>query len=432
MMKDSAEADHGESEQIFGVQKQTTVTSTRENTLVCSASLIKDQERRFLCRMCHRFFATNRGLSQHLQCCRKKSTLDNNASNLIANGSSKREIISKSNLSVSQALTVRTVDLPSYQSNSNFSLSHSTLSAPSDRQIPYSNTNFSSSINGERTSQEIVTINNGTPELVPESIIWGNHTRKDLIDIMNAVYDEIVYWRQNLFMLPNGAVGKGFLTEMTRLLNAWNDESENLKDIAIKAIMVMPALLLQKPSYKSKAKHHSECLKRRLHQWTEGDFDSLIRECRTIQAKILPFGGNIQSQEHLSKTFAKLMLAGKVNSALRLLDNSSSSGILGFSEEVLKDLTDKHSPSAFADSSVLMTGEAPFVDSVMFENIKEETITRAALHTKGAAGPSGVNADGWQRMLVSKNFGKAGNELKVALARLARILCRKKCQPRLD
>ncbi len=60
-------------------------------------------------------------------------------------------------------------------------------------------------------------------------------------------------------MLPNGAVEKGFLTEMTRLINAWNDESENLKDIAIKALMFMPALLLQKPSYKSKAKHHSEC-----------------------------------------------------------------------------------------------------------------------------------------------------------------------------
>eukprot|EP00794_Sanderia_malayensis_P015544 gene15544-biopygen13253 len=89
------------------------------------------------------------------------------------------------------------------------------------------------------------------------------------------------------------------------------------------------------------------------------------------------------------------MLAGKVSSAMRLLDNSSPSGTFGLSEKVLKDLTDKHTPSALADSSVLMTGEAPFVDPVMFENINKETITRAALHTKGTTGPTGVNADGW-------------------------------------
>ncbi len=59
------------------------------------------------------------------------------------------------------------------------------------------------------------------------------------------------------------------------------------------------------------------------------------------------------------------MLAGKVNSAMRLLDNSSSSGIFGLSKGVLKDVTNKHSPSALPDDSVVMTGEAPFLDPVM-------------------------------------------------------------------
>ena len=61
--------------------------------------------------------------------------------------------------------------------------------------------------------------------------------------------------------------------------------------------------------------------------------------------------------------------------------------------------------SAPVNNSVLMKGEIPFIDPVMFENIvlfeniDETTISKAALSTKGAAGPSGVNADGWRRIL---------------------------------
>ena len=36
------------------------------------------------------------------------------------------------------------------------------------------------------------------------------------------------------------------------------------KDIALKVLIVMPALLLQKPTFKSEAKEHSQCLLRHL------------------------------------------------------------------------------------------------------------------------------------------------------------------------
>ena len=48
----------------------------------------------------------------------------------------------------------------------------------------------------------------------------------------------------------------------------------------------MPALLLQKPTFKSIAKEHSQCLSRRLAQWELGKFDELLREASTIQAKL--------------------------------------------------------------------------------------------------------------------------------------------------
>ena len=48
----------------------------------------------------------------------------------------------------------------------------------------------------------------------------------------------------------------------------------------------MPALLLQKPTFKSTAKEHSQCLSRRLAKWESGKFDELLREASTIQAKL--------------------------------------------------------------------------------------------------------------------------------------------------
>ena len=61
-------------------------------------------------------------------------------------------------------------------------------------------------------------------------------------------------------MLPTGRAGKDVIDEITRLLNAWILDS-SMKHITFKVIMVMPSLILQKPSRNSKAKDHSEALR---------------------------------------------------------------------------------------------------------------------------------------------------------------------------
>jgi hypothetical protein len=48
-------------------------------------------------------------------------------------------------------------------------------------------------------------------ETRPAPLIWGSHTREDLNQIINYAYDEIVFWRKNVFMLPSGAAGKVFV-----------------------------------------------------------------------------------------------------------------------------------------------------------------------------------------------------------------------------
>ena len=60
-----------------------------------------------------------------------------------------------------------------------------------------------------------------------------------------------------------------------------------MQPIALKAAMVLLTVGLQKPSQKSKAKDHQECLAKRLVLWKEGEIDILLREGRMIQKRLM-------------------------------------------------------------------------------------------------------------------------------------------------
>ena len=65
-------------------------------------------------------------------------------------------------------------------------------------------------------------------------------------------------------------------------MKQWQQDSP-LKDIALKAIMVMPSLLLQKPYQKSKSKDNLSALERRMELWEWGELMELLKEAKTIQ-----------------------------------------------------------------------------------------------------------------------------------------------------
>ena len=70
----------------------------------------------------------------------------------------------------------------------------------------------------------------------------------------------------------------------------------------------------------------------------------------------------------------------------------------------------------------MLQGEIPFVDPALFANIDEATISKAAMKTNGAPGPSGLDALGWRHILVSQNYGDAGRDLRTSIALMARNL----------
>ena len=90
---------------------------------------------------------------------------------------------------------------------------------------------------------------------------WGEYDGSSLGHAIESAYVEAVHWRRNIFMIPSGKAGKDYVKEQARLFSAYSDGTP-LEQVALKAAMVMPLLLLQKPHPTSKTKEHARCLER--------------------------------------------------------------------------------------------------------------------------------------------------------------------------
>ncbi|CAB4039647.1 Hypothetical predicted protein, partial [Paramuricea clavata] len=113
-------------------------------------------------------------------------------------------------------------------------------------------------------------------------------------------------------------------------INDWNNASQT-QHIALTAEIFLLATALQKPSVKSKAKDHKECLEKRLALWKEGEVESSLREGRSIQKRL----ANAKRTEapNKAKIFPKLVMEGQINSALRYLSEADFDGVLPLTDD---------------------------------------------------------------------------------------------------
>ena len=139
------------------------------------------------------------------------------------------------------------------------------------------------------------------------------------------------------------------------------------------------------------------------------------------------------------RAFLNEMSKGNTKAALRLLSKDNRGSVLHLSDHiplssgeettVLDVLKAKHPPgSTPSEDSILDSAHnPPTIHPVVFDGIHGKTIRSAALHTNGAAGPSGIDARGWKRMCTS--FSTASDNLCHALALLTRRLCKEFVDP---
>ena len=83
------------------------------------------------------------------------------------------------------------------------------------------------------------------------------------LNMLKQIFNWTANWRRNVFNVPSGRLGKEYVMEMTKLIEAWSNKLEN-SSVALYGLMIMPKLLLQKPTYNVKAKVIKEVMERRL------------------------------------------------------------------------------------------------------------------------------------------------------------------------
>ena len=214
-----------------------------------------------------------------------------------------------------------------------------------------------------------------------------------------------------------------FVKSMASLLSAYA-EGTALESIALKAAMCMPALLLQRPHNRSKNADHVNLLKSRLNKWKNGDIDLLLHEGQTIQSRLPPRSTKDKGTK-AALSFAHMMEAGNVKTALRMITECSSTGTLPLhsvqpdGRTVKEHLMDKHpARSEPCSAAILETSNVSEPHPVMFDAIDGTLIRSMVLRTSGSAGPSGLDSSGWRRMCSS--FGTDSNDLCSAIAGLTR------------
>ena len=214
--------------------------------------------------------------------------------------------------------------------------------------------------------------------------------------------------------------GRDFIDQLTKHIDDWNNRSP-LQHLALKVAIVLLAVALQKPGQRSKAKEHQECLKNRLTLWRNGEIGSLLREGRMIQRRLSKSHKN--DPPNKAHIFAKLVMEGQINSALRYLSEDDSGEVLPLTDDVVRQLGEKHPEAQRAKLGSLLFGPVEEIHDLVYQEINGELVREAALRTKGSGGPSGVDANGFKRILACKSFKRSSVNLCESIATLTRRLC---------
>ena len=196
-----------------------------------------------------------------------------------------------------------------------------------------------------------------TPVMQTPDKAYNGIEGTDLVEIVSEIYNDMVRWKKNLFQLPSGKAGKELIKLLTTWLRNYNEET-TYQSIALKVVMILPNLLLQKPSATSKSKDHVKSLELRIQMWNEGRIRELWNDSNVIQNKMT--SKSQKSPDDVTRIFTKLMFEGKPGAAMKFLDENSSNSVLKPTVEVIEKLQSLHPEAAQVLPNSLYQGERFF------------------------------------------------------------------------
>ena len=157
------------------------------------------------------------------------------------------------------------------------------------------------------------------PDYVPAqkgNLSWGESTGEEASANISEVY--LNFHQESKVKLV--------VHEMARLFRLYAEGSA-MEAIALKAVMILPALVLQKPFRESKTKDHIACIERRMIHWNQGNFGLLAQEVRSIQSRMRRMRRMRRKEnedETVTRKFTNLMMKGKTRAAMHLLSQNES------------------------------------------------------------------------------------------------------------
>ena len=117
------------------------------------------------------------------------------------------------------------------------------------------------------------------------------------------------------------------------------------------------------------------------------------------------------------------MQHGKINQALKLLSESSTNDLLKLSDESINQLLLKHPAGEPLHEEFMLHSPVKRINPIIFDEIDESLVMKAASRSRGAAGPSKLYGDEWRKILCSTVYGTASTDLRKAISRMAKLLC---------
>ena len=167
--------------------------------------------------------------------------------------------------------------------------------------------------------------------------------------------------------------------------------------------------------------------------WLEGDLSEPLHEGRAIQVRKPKIHSNRFSKPSPARSFAEKMYDGRTKEVLETLKGKERDGVLQMNDQVpsatgenqyVRDvLKEKLPESQPCDLDSLLNDEIPPSHSVVFDRIDGNLIRTTALRSSRcmSAGPSGLDARDWRRLLTC--FDSTSRDLCQALAGVAKRVC---------
>ena len=187
----------------------------------------------------------------------------------------------------------------------------------------------------------------------------------DPAETIETIYNKIVYFKHhNMFTPSQGTTTEMMTREMTRIIEEYNNDTSG-KAMAMKLLMIMPKLLLQKEHMKAKKKENDKAFRRRMEAWQKGEYLELMEKAEAIQ-KRLRQQPMVETEGMIARKFRKRMEEGNVHQAARLLQPQQG-GLLQINKETTEKLKEKHPAGTRATQEALLSGEIEAPHPVTFQ-----------------------------------------------------------------